>query len=48
MDEEDLSKKILDGLSDEYKELVWAMQACETLITFIKLYEKLLNFEASL
>lgn len=33
MDEKDLTMKILDGLGDKYKELVQAMQACETLVT---------------
>ena len=48
MEEEDLTKKILDGLGDVYKELVCAVQACDTSITFDKLHEKLLSFEAFL
>lgn len=47
LDAEDLTEKILDGLSDEYKELVRAVQARDTIITFEELHEKLLNFEAS-
>lgn len=38
--EKNLIKKILDGLNDEYKEIVWVMQTYETLITFTKLHEK--------
>ena len=40
--------KTLDGLSDDYKELVRAVKARDTSITFEELHEKLLNFEASL
>ncbi|KAH7577423.1 hypothetical protein JRO89_XS01G0249200 [Xanthoceras sorbifolium] len=43
MDEDDLTEKILDGLSDEYKELVRAVQARDTTISFDELHEKLLN-----
>ena len=46
--DEDFTKKISDGLNDEYKEPIRALQAYETMITFMKLYEKLLTFEASL
>ncbi|KAL6269021.1 hypothetical protein ACE6H2_025932 [Prunus campanulata] len=48
LDEEEITDKILDGLGDEYKELVRAVQARDTSITFEELHEKLLNFEASL
>ncbi|KAL6345090.1 hypothetical protein AAG906_013573 [Vitis piasezkii] len=48
MEEEDLTEKILDGLGDEYKELVRAVQARDTSISFDELHEKLLSFEASL
>ena len=48
MEEEDLIEKILDGLGDDYKELVRAVQARDTSITFDELHEKLLSFEASL
>jgi hypothetical protein len=48
MDEEDLTEKILDGLDDEYNELVHVVQARDTLITFDELHEKILSFEASL
>ena len=48
IEEEDLIEKILDGLSDDYKELVRAVQARDNSITFDELHEKLLCFEASL
>jgi hypothetical protein len=48
MDEDDLTDKILDGLGDDYKELIHAVQARDTMIMFDELHEKLLNFEASL
>nr|CAN80108.1 hypothetical protein VITISV_035396 [Vitis vinifera] len=48
MEEEDLTEKILDGLGDEYKELVRAVQARDTSISFDELHEKPLSFEASL
>ncbi|KAA8521885.1 hypothetical protein F0562_012801 [Nyssa sinensis] len=48
MDEDDLTDKILDGLGDNYKELIRAVQARDTMIMFDELHEKLLNFEASL
>lgn len=47
LDPEDLTDKILDGLGDEYKELVRAVQARDTSISFDELHEKLLSFEAS-
>ena len=40
--------KILDGFIDGYKQLVRAIKARDTSITFEELHEKLLNFEASL
>ena len=48
MDIEDLTEKILDGLDDEYKELVRVVQARDIVISFDELHEKLLSFEASL
>ncbi|KAA8550183.1 hypothetical protein F0562_001867 [Nyssa sinensis] len=48
LDEEEITDKILYGLSDDYKELVRAVQARDTSITFEELHEKLLNFEVSL
>jgi len=47
MDPEDLTDKILDGLDDDYKELVRAVQACDTSISFDELHEKFLSFEAT-
>jgi hypothetical protein len=43
MDEKDLTDKILDGLRDDYKELVHVVQACDKLILFNELYEKLIT-----
>ena len=48
VDDEDLLEKILEGLGGDYKELVRAVQARDTPISFDELHEKLLNFEASL
>jgi hypothetical protein len=48
LDIEDLIEKVLDNLGDGYKELVRVVQARDSPITFEELYEKLLNFEASL
>ena len=48
LEEDDLTEKILDGLGDEYKELVHVVQARDTPITFDELHEKLLNYEAAL
>ena len=48
MNEDHLIDKILDGLGDDYKELIRAVQACDTMIMFDELHKKLLNFEASL
>ncbi|KAH7567622.1 hypothetical protein JRO89_XS07G0106000 [Xanthoceras sorbifolium] len=47
-DAEDLTEKVLDSLGDDYKELVRAVQARDSSITFEELHEKLLNFESSL
>lgn len=47
MDPEDLTGKILDGLDDDYIELVCAVQARDTSISFDELLEKLLSFEAT-
>ena len=47
MNEDDLIDKILDGLGDDYKEIIRAVQARDTMIMFDELHEKLLNFEAS-
>ena len=47
LDPKDLTDKILDGLGDDYKELVFAVQARDTSISFDELHEKLLSFEAS-
>ncbi|RVW29890.1 Retrovirus-related Pol polyprotein from transposon RE1 [Vitis vinifera] len=47
LDPEFLTDKILDGLGNDYKELVHAVQARDTSITFDELHEKLLSFEAS-
>ncbi|RVW70497.1 Retrovirus-related Pol polyprotein from transposon RE2 [Vitis vinifera] len=48
VDDEDLLEKILEGLGEDYKELVRVVQARDTPISFDELHEKLLNFEASL
>lgn len=48
IDKEDRIEKILDGLGDEYNELVHTVQARDTSITFDELHKKLLSFEASL
>lgn len=48
IDEEEITDKILEGLNNDYKELVRAVQAQDMSITFEELHEKLLNFEASL
>lgn len=48
MDDDDLTKKILDGLGSEYKNLVHVVHARDTPITFNDLHEKLLTFEAHL
>ena len=48
IDNEDLIDRVLEGLSDEYKSVIDAINACDTSISFAELHEKLLNKEASL
>ena len=48
IDDEDLIDRVLEGLIDEYKSVIDAINARDTLISFAKLHEKLLNKEASL
>ena len=48
IDDEDLIDRVLEGLSDEYKSVIDAINACDTSISFAELHEKLLNKEASL
>ncbi|KAE8681409.1 hypothetical protein F3Y22_tig00111330pilonHSYRG00629 [Hibiscus syriacus] len=48
IDDEDLIDRVLEGLSDEYKSVIDAINACDTPISFAELHEKLLNKEASL
>ena len=48
MNEDDLIERILDGLGNEYKKLVRAIQARDTTISFDELHEKLLTFETIL
>ena len=43
--DEDYMKKILNDLSDEYKELVYIVQACDISIMFYELHEKLLHLK---
>ena len=45
MNDEDLIEKILDELDNEYKSIVDAIEGRETLISFDKLHEKLINKE---
>ena len=45
---EDLTIKMLNGLGNEIKDLVAAIQAWENPIFFEELHEKLINFEAYL
>lgn len=47
-DLEDLALKILHGLDDSFKELSYAIQARDTVISFDELHEKLLSMEAQL
>lgn len=44
----DLMVKILSGLHEEYKDLAFAIQARENLISFSDLHKKLFNFQAHL
>ena len=48
IDNEDLTIKILNGLGDEFKDLVTTIQTRENPISFEELHEKLINFEAYL
>ena len=48
MDVEDLTKKILDGLDDDYKPIIDIINGRDTPISFDELYEKLINKELSL
>ncbi|RVW64450.1 Retrovirus-related Pol polyprotein from transposon RE1 [Vitis vinifera] len=48
VDDEDLIDRVLEGLSDEYKSIIDAINARDTSISFVDLHEKLLNKEASL
>jgi hypothetical protein len=47
-DAKDLTKKILDRHRDKYNKLACDVQARDVTIIFKELYEKLLNFKASL
>ena len=44
----DLTFKILNGLPDVYKEISNVVRACETVISFNMLHEKLITCEALL
>ncbi|KAL6329795.1 hypothetical protein AAG906_037502 [Vitis piasezkii] len=48
VDDEDLIDRVLEGLSDEYKYVIDAINTRDTSISFAELHEKLLNKEASL
>ena len=48
IDDEDLIDWVLEGLSDEYKSVIDAINAYDTSISFPELHEKLLNKKASL
>ena len=48
IDNEDLIDRVLEGLSDEYKSVIDAINARDTSISFAELHEKLFNKEASL
>ena len=43
IDDDDLINWVLDGLSDEYKFVIDAINARDTSISFAELHEKLLN-----
>ena len=47
VDDVDLIDQVLKGLSDEYKSAIDAINAYDTLISFVELHEKLLDKEAS-
>ena len=46
VDDEDLIDRVLEGLSDEYKSVIDAINARDTSISFVELHEKLLNKNA--
>lgn len=46
--DDDLTIHVLNGLKYEYKEIVSAVRARESLITFEKLYDKLMDHETYL
>ena len=48
IDDEDLIDRVLEGLSDEYKSVIDAINVRDMSISFAKLHEKLFNKEASL
>eukprot|EP00261_Vitis_vinifera_P026635 XP_010660150.1 PREDICTED: uncharacterized protein LOC104881477 [Vitis vinifera] len=48
IDNENLIDRVLEGLSDEYKSVIDAINARDTSISFAELHEKLLNKETSL
>ncbi|RVW63492.1 Retrovirus-related Pol polyprotein from transposon RE2 [Vitis vinifera] len=48
VDDEDLIDRVLEGISDEYKSVIDAINVHDTSISFVELHEKLLNKEASL
>ena len=48
VDDEDLIDRVLEGISDEYKSVIDAINVHDTSIYFVELHEKLLNKEASL
>ena len=48
IDDEDLIDRVLEGLSDEYKSVIDAINGRDMSISFAKLHKKLLNKEASL
>lgn len=48
MHPEDLTDAVLDGLSDDYKPTIEAVQARDTPISFIELHEKLITRELAL
>ncbi|KAH7575581.1 hypothetical protein JRO89_XS02G0154700 [Xanthoceras sorbifolium] len=45
LDDEDLIEKILDGLDDDYRPLVDAINGRDTMISFDELHEKLITKE---
>ena len=48
INDEVFNDQVLEGLSDEYKSVIDAINARDTSISFAELHEKLLNKEASL